>query len=509
MIASVLRDNLNTTNDTPLAKPNLKLVQAFGKGILDISGSTMDFLMYLSPYIDHDGKIIIPLDQARFALSMQTNTYARVLREAKYHQFIIQKGNHYYSQFHIITNGSSSEFSYLKLINVYSSATLHAYSLRYKRLFYYFASSTRMGDWGKIHIENLYRNKIHKEGTGVNYFETFHEISEALLTLIRDGLIEIKLYKNQLENTHAQILTVDTPFLEERFYSFFDFSKGQKKKRTSLRQSIERVIQVRISRKIVNDELKLSASKTEFIQIADENQIAWKEMSSVNINYIIGYKNDLIRVAGLTGLAIYRKSLQAFLKDNAYSFLHFDRENKVANYFMDFYVLKEIRNILTGAAYHQKWMPCNISSAWKADWKVVVCNDYQVDYKTIGELLAFYTERGSMNHKVLLDGDLMKMKIDYYQLTFNESEWLHLKQIVETEYELRRLDFQKADTILRPIHVYPKEWRNFMINCAENGLFVKKEEFEQLLKQKRKRIKTIIASPVKPVPFYNWLIERD
>lgn len=508
MIADVLKDKLHNTNSIRLAKPNRKLVYDFGKGKLDISGSTMDFLMYLSPYIDLDGKIIIPLNQARFALSMQSNTYARVLREAKHHGLIVQIGKHYYSRFHIHTDGTSNELSYMKLINIYSSTKLHAYSLRNKRLFYYFASSTRMGDWGKIHIENLYRNKVHKEGAGVNYFESFHEISEALIKLIRDGLIEIKLYKNQTKNSHAQILTAETPLLEERFYSFFNYSKGQKKKRTSLRQSVERVIQVRISSKVLNDELNLSASKTEFIQLADANHIAWNEMSSVNINYIIGYKNDLFKVAGDTGLAIYRQSLQSFLKDNAYNLLHLDRIDKVANYFMDFYILKEIRNILAGAAYYnQKWIPSRIT--WKEDWKVIVCNNYQVDYKTIGELLMFYIERGSMNHKVLLDGDLMRLKIDYVQLTFNESEWLYLQNAVEKEYEMQREHFQKADAILRPIYINAKEWRIFMINCAEHGLFVKKDAFENLLKDKRMRLQSHIVRPVKPVPFYNWLEERE
>ena len=118
-----------------LAKPSRKLVYSFGKGDLPIAGSTMDFLMYLSPYIDLDGRVIIPLEQARYDLLMQSNTYNLVIREALAHRLLVQKDNHYYSNFHIHTDGSSKEFNYIKLLAAYTSATVRGYSLRSKRLF--------------------------------------------------------------------------------------------------------------------------------------------------------------------------------------------------------------------------------------------------------------------------------------------------------------------------------------------------------------------------------------
>ncbi|MEK5071652.1 hypothetical protein [Sporosarcina sp. FSL K6-1508] len=514
MVAATIDKETNHNNSLRLAKPDRKLVYQFGKGELDISRSTMDFLMYLSPFVDLDGRIVIPLEQARYDLKMQSITYSRVIREARYHQLIIRKGNKYYSRFHIHTDGSDNCFNYIKLINAYTSPTVLNYSLRYKRLFYYFISVTRMGSWQRFHIENLYSNKVRKDGVGVDYFESFKEVSMALLQLVRDGLIEIKLpdlismqsgFASSEHKDRVVLLKADSPFLEEKFYSFFGFSKGEKKIRTSLNKSKNHVIQVKIASATVKDELKLAASEQEFIQFAESYSIAWNELNKETPSHLISYKNDLFKVAGEIGLTIYRKSIQAYLKEHSDSLLHYDEIGKLANYFMDFYLLKEIRNILTGAAYHQKQM----NGLLKNDTELIVCHDYRIDFNTIGALLVFYQNRGSMNHKVLLDGSLMQHNIDYKQLTFNHSDWIILKNTVENEYETRRALFLEADSKQLPLYRSPSAWRQFMIDCAEQGLFVKKQAFDNLLKNKQAELQGLNQRPVKRVPFYNWLTERD
>lgn len=490
-----------------LAKPSREMVYSFGKGELPIAGSTMDFLMYLSPYIDLDGRVIIPLEQARYDLLMQSNTYNLVLREVIAHGLLVQKGNHYYSKFHIHTNGSSHEFNYIKLLAAYTSATVRGYSLRSKRLFYYFASWGWMATWKRISIEHLYQNKIQDDSKGIQYFDNFKQVSQALLDLVKDGLIEIKLPTGKSE----LLLDSNTCDLENQFYQHFNFEEDERKKRTSHLKSVLHVLKIRISPTIAQQDIRVAASEKEFIQLAQAEHIAWDELQQDTVKYVISYKNTLYQVAGDTGLAIYRRSIQAFLKEFGDRVLHYDALDKMANYFMDFYLLPEIKRVLVDVAYHQKWMKSGLLSAslYKTEsTRIIACNTYQLNFNVIKGLLSFYQDKGSINHIICLDGDLLEHDIEYDDILIDRSAWLQIAKLANKEYEIQRNTFKNEDPIDRPIYQNPVEWKRFMIECAKEGMFVKQQAFVDLIKQLQIK-ETPIANPyVKEVPFYNWLEHR-
>ncbi|ARK26425.1 hypothetical protein SporoP37_16435 (plasmid) [Sporosarcina sp. P37] len=188
------------------AKPSYEYIRNFGKGDLQVSGSTIDFLLSLSPHVDLDGKVNIPLEYICSKQDIQSRTFKHIITEALDEGLLVRKGEEYYSKFHIQTDGTDRKRTYIKPLEVFTSAQIRNCSKREKRLFYYFVTVTRLGQWQSINIENLYRNYIYKDDKSmdkkvcIDYFHSFREVSSALIKLVKLGLLEIEL----------------TPFNEER-----------------------------------------------------------------------------------------------------------------------------------------------------------------------------------------------------------------------------------------------------------------------------------------------------
>jgi len=506
IIADVLSSDETISLTNPIAKPRRDIIRKFGTGDLLLSPSTIDFMMFLNPYVDKDFRINIDLSfAAKQIIGMQKKTFHLVLNELKENQLIVSKGKETYSRFHVLIDGQETNFEYLKILNAYTSDKVQGYSLRLKRLFYYFVTAQHMEQFKKIHIENLYDNKVHTKDVGVSYFDNFKEVFAALLVLIKDGFIEIRLGA-----TAKDIITSESKQIEQRLSSFFkcNLNTKKRKQRTSYTNSINSVISVRVSNKTFSKIVAVEASKAEFIKLANDKYVCWEDLNPLTIDYITGYKNDLYNLIGDNGISIYRKALKEFINDHADSLLHFDIQNKVANYFMDFYLLKEIQNILIGAAHQQRMVLTPYSSSYNKGDEIKISN-YAFSNKDIGKLLSFFTNKGSMNHKVIFDGMMLKERIDYSLLEVVNPAWIVLKNEVEFEYKKQHIKFHGAVDIKIPELINNSEWRSFMILCAEKGLFVKAVEFEEFLKQKRMMIENSIRKPIKPIKFYNWLVERD
>lgn len=221
-------------------------------------------------------------------------------------------------------------------------------------MFYYFASAGRIDNWHRVRIENLYDNKIGNIKNGVKYFNTCREVTNALINLVYDGLIEIQL-KDQDKNSFYNI-NKNTANFSEILYTYLSFSDG-KKKRTSKYLSHSHVLNVRIHPDLLKEEVNVIASETEFIQLAESNNIAWDKLNPRTTSYFFNYKNELFSLVGELGLKIYSHALKNYLEENSGSVIHYDRFGKAANYFMDYYLIKEINSILSISAYHQKkWL---------------------------------------------------------------------------------------------------------------------------------------------------------
>lgn len=488
-----------TVNNTQTAKPSRKRIFDFGKGELNISGSTMDFLMYISPYVDLDGRINKPLSDICEALNMQGNTLNLVLREAQLNYLLYKKGEYYYSKFHIHTDGSDRSYTYIKPLEVFSSPTILNYSLRYKRLFYYFVGSTLLGQWHAVSIENLYRNNFRKDdNVGIDYFYSLKEVKTALIQLVSDGLIEIELaYKDkQISKPILLSNNVNKTELENIFNSYYDF------KRTSLQKCKKRLLRVRVARNHVKNSLQINASYEEFIRAAADRYIAWEKINRTNINYFIGYKNELYLAAGETGLRIYRKALKAYLQNESINILYFDQRKKLANYFMDYYLLKEIKKILTALAVQQKYMKNAFQKTYDQQWKFNLCNAYELSFRETRNIINFFIKHASPEQKTLLDEKLYKNKVENHNILFHQDEWIELFNTVkEEELALRKIVNPNPKN---PYFYFSEEdWRVLNHDWAKIKMSGTKKEFLELVEQHSKKRR------VRKVPLYNWLKERD
>jgi hypothetical protein len=491
------------------AKPRHDLVFDFAKGNLKIAGSTMDLLMFVSPYVDIDGRIIIPLETARRALNMQLKTLTLAIHQALENDLLYKKNGHYYSRFHMNVGKSVSGLTYLKLLQEYSSPTLLNYSLNLKRLFYYFASFTKIGTKKKVTIENLYKNELHTNTFGISYFDTFKDLAKAMLTLIKDDQIQVQLIQDEQSNI-GTLLTHDTPELEKTFYAFFGKAKEQNE-RTSVIKREKHKIKVQLSNRVIQNEVRVVASETEFRLYADTHGICWEDMNLSTKNFLFAYKSDLYNRFGEVGLSIYRKSIQSYLKEHADSVLYHDLiKNKTANYVMDFYILKEVKEIIIGAARHQ-----NILKGLKMS-SHLLCNGYLINSKDVPEYLQYFMTKGSDNHQVQLDDLFAEEKLDYTNFVDTCPIWKTFDEDVHTIYRARYSEFKDI--------MDPFEWRSYVRELANRGLLANKVAFEEEIQELKETVLFMskfgyvrrrynsgvdFVSSVEKVPFYNWLEQRD
>lgn len=502
----------NSTNvSNSYAKPKHEFVYQFAKGNLKIAGSTMSLLMYISPYVDSDMRVIIDLDDARRALDMQPNTFYLALEQARQNGFLVRKKGFYYSRFHDSVDANARGLKYQKLLTEYSSPAVLNYPLNTKRLFYYFASFTLPGTKKKVSIEHLYRNELHTNEFGINYFDSFTDLSTSILTLIKNDQINVQLMYNEEANT-GPLLTKDTPELEKTFKAFFGADDNVRKERTSLLKSDKHKIKVNLTDRVLNGTLRVMATDLEFRLISDKYGICWEEMNIESRNYLASYKNELFNLFGDVGIEIYRNSISKYLKENAELVLYHDLvSNKMANFVMDFNILPTIRDILHGAALHRNVLSLNTPAV------DVLCNGYLIPITMIPELLRYYLRRGSENHIVLLDSILANSLIDYSDFSIGKKLWTMLDEDVHAVYRERYTDFKDLVSV--------NEWKDLCRVWAERGLLARKIEFEKeivalkemldssprLLSLRKRYVSNDDKSKTQRfvVPLYNWLEQRN
>lgn len=499
----------STSAGNSFAKPRHDLVYDFAKGRLKIAGKTMDLLMYVSPYVDVDGRIVIPLEKARRALNMQPKELSQAIHQSLANNLLYNKNGHFYSRFHINVDKSVTGMKYLKLLKEYSSPTLLNYSLNIKRLFYYFASFTKIGTPKKVTIEHLYKNELHTNIYGISYFQTFKELAKAMLTLIKNDQIQVQLIQDEASNI-GTLLSHDTPELEKTFYAFFGKDEDSNE-RTSAIKSEKHKIKVRLTERVINNELRVVASETEFNQYADTHGICWEDMQLKTKNILFKYKSELYNRFGMTGLSIYRKSIQSYLKEHAESVLYHDlMKDKTANYVMDFYILNEVKHIIIGAAQQLNILKEQTKSSQ------LLCNEYLINTTDVQEYLQYFMSKGSANHLVQLEGQISKENIDYTTFYDASPIWKTFDKEVFDIYGARYSEF-KDD-----IDIY--SWMSYVRELANQGLLASKEAFEKEIQDLKETVLYVskygyvrkryisgmdFVSSTEKVPFYDWLTVRE
>ncbi|ARK26422.1 hypothetical protein SporoP37_16750 (plasmid) [Sporosarcina sp. P37] len=177
--------------------------------------------------------------------------------------------------------------------------------------------------------------------------------------------------------------------------------------------------------------------------LANSHHIAWDKLKHETINYFIGIKNDLYRVSGEHGLAIYRTCLRRFMKEEGMNMLYFDVNDKNVNYFMDYYVLEEIKSILLESIHQQKCIKNSMMSEEdKVSWSIITRSNYELSEEKLGALLIYYQKKASINHKVKLDAEMYKKDIRSSDILLNTGEWETILKGISNEYHHYKSQFE-------------------------------------------------------------------
>ena len=488
---------------TEYPKLQHKIVWDFATGKLPLNASTFDFLMYISRYVDFDGKINIEFEKVKIHLHMQLLQYKGVLRQLHDLNLITKRGQAYYSNFHINTNGKDGKgLVYLSWLSDYLSPALLEYSLNLKRLFYYFHTFTLPGQWQSITVENLYQNSLKDARFGIGYFESYKDMSQAILTLIQNGHIEI-IINNMLINSETR--NFDKLFHD---YCGFDFEGSLRKERTSKHKLHK--IKVRVRKD--HGKLEWVASNYELQKISEQFGVPFEEIPAQMKNYIIGHKNTLIKVLGVElGISIYRKAIYRYFNDNFGLVLYHAEIEKTADYIKDNYILNEVKNIILGAAKRN-----HVNVLEKIE------NGYLVNNQDVINVINFYLHHANENHMVLLDVALERQKTAIFNLMRKDnavsSTWEILKEEINEVYLNHKVTFGKLST---------DEWKEAVRKWAKMNILLSKEAMREAVdslrndlffyKSKRKRHKLLAKIDNEDlsqnleknkVPLYNFLEEN-
>lgn len=510
-------ESLNLSHTYPISTAKLSKVKLaqFGRGDLPVNASTLDLLIYMTPFVDLDGMVRLPIEDLRYGLQMRDDTFRFALSEAIRFGYLKWSGATLYSHFHLFTNGSSSKgtYEYVPNLPILTDALVRNLSLNAKRLFYYFLTAKMPGTPHSVMMENLYRNKLHTSNTGVTYFGTFREAADAVIKLIDSGLLDI-----EITGSHKQriFLTKETISVKEDFYRFFNVSLDStnqeaytRKLRTSKEIMKRCVLKVTIPKSLVQKSIPVKASETELNLLFNKHHIPADEVKGLTKKVFISYKNNLYSKLGTLGLTIYRKALSAYLESQQEVFLYNDQKEKTANYFMDFYVLPEIQKVIIGLADVQNRLTRNTSYKELMSSKIeLLCNGYKVQIKKEPALIDYFVSYSSKQQQLLLEDHLNKMGIDYMQWTQHSSGW---RTLTENNQTFIKESYIQADLNVNELSF--KEFQRKLVAFAEQGILIQKEKYNLQLKLIKEQfvVKNTIQTEInnvpkiKPVPFYNWL----
>lgn len=451
-----------------LSKIDRLALQKLATNELNLNKKTVEFLLALTPYIDLDKRVMEDLETIRIQLQIQRKTLQSILKEVFFHKLLFFKGGHYYSNFHIKTSGKAGVATYTQNYKVFSTAKYQNYTKNEQRLFNFILTrSIAPTQWQRYKVMELFKNKKQAK-RGLDIFPTFRQLANALLTLVNNGHIEIMLV-NKTDQLNTPVLTENTKDNEISFFRFFgkEYLTEQQDVREIKRLSnstIEnRLIQVRVTKKVVEQTVPLVASEKELDILASANNFSYLDIPKKQRNLIINYKNTLFNHFGEVGLTIYRNMLVKFFDANNNLIVEYAHKDKAANIFMNHYILPEIRNIITAAALHQNTLKDSINNTNKPRFNELLCNGYIIPTKYIGSFIMFYTDKGSINHVIDLDRALFQHAINYKNFKVAEKEWNLLKSQKEKI-------FADKSIIVPEIFENPQQYRDFMYSCAKNGV---------------------------------------
>ena len=490
-------ENIHKSKKVGYAKISVKKLRSFSNGERALNKSTIDLLLAMSKYVDSTSRVVISLDELAWKLHMQKRTLDAALTEARVHRLLYKKDGAYYSNFHITTSGEGSKMEYIRPLDEFTSPEFLNLTLNQQRLLGYFLTSSMLGTKQTYNIVKLYKNKLKKKkfaqngDNGLDIFPTFKEFLKALAILINNDQIEVKLKSETF--SVIKLTSTNQVDVEKTLFHHFGIAEEGKKQRISNKSVNHELIEVRISKRLCNQKPLVIASEYELDQFALIHNFSTYNLDEEQRNYLIGVKNELIQFAGDTGAMIYRKVIKRYFAENAGLVLSHAMKGKAVNYLVDFYLLPEIRSILSDAALHQ-----NIMRNAKTNFKEILTNGIILPIEDVCSLVAYYSYKGSDNHLLQLDKDLFQHAIN--SSTFSRDSWVHFNNMRDNAIET-------FNELLKPIELSETDRREFMYECAERNLLTQKDKLLVLVERIKPKVNSVLKTAKEDV--MDWLFNFE
>lgn len=459
--------NVKTNKGTKTAKLDRELFFQIAKGNIQISNSAINFMLYAIKYVAKDGRIYCNLDDMRNALYMQNKTLNRVINELLSLNLISEKDGFLYSRFHVLSNGDKEDKGYIRNIRALTSTEILTLDKTKKRFFLYVASFARMDVPKPVSVEALYSNKYH---TGVNYIESYKELSEILFEFVQKGLFVVYINKQRFDNT--------TSDFKQKFHAYCGYNPATGKKRMSLKRTHK--IALRIHERLLLDVIPNESSKDEIKHFANEFNIYHEVMRPETFRFFSSIQNDLFERFGSTGLELYRHALVSYFSTEQENVLYHDLlakedETKAVNTMVDFYLLKNVQQIIVKVLTEKS----NLNDL----------ESYFAQENHVSNLIQYFIEKSSDNHKILLDTELEQhgLTLDRAIEANQKEESLSLlNKLVsdiynQFDFQLDHISFSKKEQI--------RQW-------ASEGVLAVKDSLEHAITKLKHKVNFVNNRPV-------------
>lgn len=324
-----------------------------------------------------------------------------------------------------------------------------------------------MGVPKPVSVEALYSNKYH---SGVNYIESYKELSEILFEFVQKGLFVVYINNQRFDNT--------TSDFKQKFHEYCGYDPATGKKRMSLKRTHK--IALKIHERLLKDVIPNESSREEIKHFAIKFNIYHELMRPETIPFFINIQNDLFDRFGSVGLELYRHALVSYFSTEQENVLYHDLlakedETKAANTMVDFYLLKEVQKIIVNVLTE------------KASLNVLESTFAQENH--LSSLIQYFTEKSSDNHKILLDAELEQhgLSLDRAIEANNKEESLSLlNKLVSDIYN--QFDF-KLDHISLSKKEQIRQW-------ATEGILAVKDSLEQAVTKLKQKVMFVTNRPV-------------
>lgn len=446
------------------AKLSRELFFKIANGTKNVSKNAINFMLFTIQFVAKDGRIYCSKDTIQRDLYLQNKTLNRIIFELKELNLLSEKEGFLYSHFHVLSNGDKGDSSYVRNIEALTSKEVLSLSKIKKRFFLYVASFASIGTVKAVSVEALYSNKYH---SGVNYIESYQELTEVLFSLVKKGLLVVyindKCYDEKSKN------------FESHFHSYCGYNNETRKKRMS--KTREHKIGLKIHDRLLNKVIKNESSKHEFHYFADLNSIYYEVMRPETIPMFVDVQNKLFNLFGTVGVELYRHALISYFSTEQENVLYHDlfsskTGTKAVNTMVDFYLVKNIQQIISNVLNNEQ-ANSTVETYFKKD-------------ENLAELVNYFIEISSDDHKVILEEKLEQKGIELKSLVQSipqqngiENHWLLLNEHISDIYCQIDVSAEQLSSAYKKKVI--RQW-------ASEGILARKEILKQAVLQLKNKV---------------------